>query len=102
MTTSSWEEARKSYLTSLRARLKKSYAAEVESESNPDRRWLNGFMAAGFHSGLVTLTELKLENLSAHRKIHKSRASDTEVMALERRLTKLCANTLTARQSKDR
>ena len=46
MTTSSWEDARKSYLTSLRARLKKAYALEAESDSTPDKRWLNGFMAA--------------------------------------------------------
>ena len=65
MSTSRWEDARKSYLTSLKARLKKAYDAEAESESTPDRRWLNGFMAAGFHSGLTTLKELKLENMSA-------------------------------------
>ena len=63
MITSSWEDARKSYLTSLRARL--AYALDY---STPDKRWLNGFMAAGFHSGLVTLKELELENMSAPEK----------------------------------
>ena len=30
-----------------------------------DRRWVNGFMAAGYHSGLITLRDPKLECLSA-------------------------------------
>jgi hypothetical protein len=34
-----------------------------------DRRWLNGFMAAGFHSGLISLSELKLEYMKAHRNL---------------------------------
>ena len=89
MSTSSWEDARKSYLTSLRAKLKKAYAAEAESESTPDKRWLNGFMAAGFHSGLVTLAELKIENLSAYRKARQTRMSSHQESLLERRLMRL-------------
>ena len=86
MSTSSWEDARKSYLTSLRARLKKAYAAEAESESTPDRRWLNGFMAAGFHSGLVTLKELKLESMSAYRKVFGAKMEASAERRLEQRL----------------
>lgn len=89
MTTSSWEDARKSYLTSLRAKLKKAYAAEAESESTPDKRWLNGFMAAGFHSGLVTLKELKLENMSAYRKVCGETMSDAREDRLQLRLMRL-------------
>jgi|TARA_A100001015_G_scaffold222313_2_gene250359 hypothetical protein len=37
------------------------------SVNQVDRRWLNGFMAAGFHGGLISLTELKLEYMKAHR-----------------------------------
>ena len=86
MSTSSWEDARKSYLTSLRARLKKAYAAEAESESTPYRRWLNGFMAAGFHSGLVTLKELKLESMSAYRKVFGAKMEASAERRLEQRL----------------
>lgn len=89
MSTSSWEDARKSYLTSLRARLKKAYAAEAESESTPDKRWLNGFMAAGFHSGLVTLKELKLENMSAYRKIVGGSMNPSDETRLEARIERL-------------
>ena len=94
MSTSSWEEARKSYLTSLRARLKKAYAAEAESESIPDRRWLNGFMAAGFHSGLVTLKELKLENMSAYRKIVGEKMNTNDETRLEARIERLSHSTI--------
>jgi len=86
MTTSSWEDARKSYLTSLRAKLKKAYAAEAESESTPDKRWLTGFMAAGFHSGLVTLKELKLESMSAYRKVFGAKMEASAERRLEQRL----------------
>ena len=89
MSTSSWEDARKSYLTSLRARLKEAYALEAESDSTPDKRWLNGFMAAGFHSGLVTLKELELENMSAHRKVKRTRMDGREEARLQRRLINL-------------
>ena len=90
MSTESWEEARKSCLTSLRAKLKSAYRTELESDTAPERRWLNGFMAAGFHSGLLTLKELKLENLSAYRKVSGMRMAEGQEEQLERRLTRLC------------
>lgn len=90
MATNSWEDARKSYLTSLRAKLKAAYRAEIECESSVDRRWLNGFMAAGFHSGLISLSELKLECMKAHRNAYGERMTDAQGQQLERRLTKLC------------
>ena len=90
MSTSSWEDARKSYLTSLRSKLKAFYKSEAESGFSPDKRWLNGFMAAGFHSGLVGLKELKLENASAYKKMVGKRMTQAQERRLESRLTKLC------------
>jgi len=90
MTTNSWDEARKCYLTSLRAKLKKAYADEATKKSTPDRRWLNGFMAAGFHSGLVTLKDLKFEDMTAFRKTTGSKMNERQEMQLERRLAGLC------------
>lgn len=90
MATNSWDEARKCYLTSLRAKLKKACADETTKKSAPDRRWLNGFMSAGFHSGLVTLNDLKLENMTAYRKTMDSKMNDRQEMQLERRLAGLC------------
>jgi hypothetical protein len=58
-------DARKSYRISLRHKLSKSYDHEFLKQAPIDRRWINGFMAAGYHSGLITLTELKIECLSA-------------------------------------
>lgn len=92
MTTDSWESARKSYLTSLRAKLKAAYKAEQGAENAPDRRWLNGFMAAGFHSGLVGLRELQLENLSAYRKVMGERMTEPQERQLERRMARLCGS----------
>ena len=43
-----------------------------------DRRWLNGFMAAGFHSGLISLTELKLECMKAHRNAYDKRMTEAQ------------------------
>ena len=82
----------KSNLTSLRPKLKAAYVAESESNTTRDRRWLNGFMAAGFHSGLVTLKDLKMEHLTAYRKAYGSRMPDEDVLQLERRLTRLCGS----------
>jgi len=90
MSSDSWAEARKSYLTSLRAKLKSAYRAEQDTDKTLDRRWLNGFMAAGFHSGLVGLKELKLENLSAYRKVMGERMTEGQEQQLERRLVRLC------------
>ena len=92
MSSESWDGARKSYLTSLRAKLKSAYRLEMETEAAPERRWLNGFMAAGFHSGLLTLKELKLENQSAYRKVVGERMTEAQEQQLERRLIRLCGS----------
>ena len=83
-------DARKAYRTSLRHKLRKSYDHECIKQAPIDRRWINGFMAAGYHSGLITLTELKIECLSAYRSIFKERMSRAQEQQLERRLAKLC------------
>ena len=51
----------------LKDRLKKHLQLQSASANQVDRRWLNEFMAAGFHSGLISLSDLKLEYLKAHR-----------------------------------
>jgi hypothetical protein len=81
---------RKAYMVSLRHKITQYYRREQAEQSSPDRRWLNGFMAAGFHSGLITLKELKLESLSSYRDAHGRRMTEAEELYLERRLTKLC------------
>ena len=91
MSTSNWKQARKSYLTSLRSRLKKAYNEEAAHASISDKRWLNGFMAAGFHSGLITLKELKLESMSAYRKIEGKKMDSRKEARLEQRLLNLSA-----------
>ena len=60
------------------------------SVTQVDRRWLNGFMAAGFHSGLISLSELKLEYMKAHRNAYGERMTEAQEQQLERRLTTLC------------
>ena len=60
------------------------------SDNQIDRRWLNGFMAAGFHSGLISLSELKLEYSKAHRHAYGERMTEAQEQQLERRLSKLC------------
>ena len=82
--------AKKSYLTSLKDKLNRQYLREKSAETKADRRWINGFMAAGYHGGLITLSELKLECLSAYRTIYEKRMEQADEMRLERRLTKLC------------
>jgi len=47
-------------------------------------------MAAGFHSGLISLSELKLEYMKAHRNAYGERMTEAQERQLERRLTKLC------------
>ena len=81
---------KKAYTVSLRHKLGQYYRREQAEQSSPDRRWLNGFMAAGFHSGLITLKELKLENLSSYRNAHGRRMTEAEELYLERRLARLC------------
>ena len=81
---------RKAYLISLKDKLKKHLQLESASVTQVDRRWLNGFMAAGFHSGLISLSELKLEYMKSHRNAYGERMTDAQEQQLERRLTKLC------------
>ena len=47
-------------------------------------------MAAGFSSGLIRLSELKLEYIKAHRNAYGERMTEVQEQQLERRLTKLC------------
>lgn len=83
-------DAKKAYIVSLRDKLARSYKQECEAKATLDRRWVNGFMAAGYHSGVITLSELKLECLSAYRAGHGQRMTKAQEAQLERRLTKLC------------
>ena len=80
----------KAYLVSLKHKLKKHLQLQSASVTQVDRRWLNGFMAAGFHSGLISLTELKLEYLKSYNNAYGERMSEAQEQQLERRLTKLC------------
>ena len=84
-------DSRKAYRVSLRDKLEKSYSQQAMTKSAADRRWINGFMAAGYHSGLITLKELKIECLSAYRSSFKERMTQVQEAQLERRLCKLCA-----------
>ena len=83
-------KSKKSYRVSLKHKLKKHLQLQSASVTQVDRRWLNGFMAAGFHSGLISLSELKLEYMRAHRNAYGERISEAQEQQLERRLTKLC------------
>lgn len=84
-------DSRKAYRISLRDKLSKSYQLQALAKSSVDLRWINGFMAAGYHSGLISLTELKIECLSAYRAVFKERMTEAQETRLERRLSKLCA-----------
>lgn len=88
--TKKYNDARKAYRVSLRDKLAKNYQREHESKTAVDRRWLHGFMAAGYHSGLITLRDLKIECLSAYRSEFRKRMTKSQERQLERRLTKLC------------
>ena len=81
---------KKSYLTSLRNRLKRLYEAQKSGYTTISQDWISGFMAAGYHSGLITLSELKLEHLSAYRKASNEIMSDDREADLEIWLTRLC------------
>ena len=83
-------KSKKAYLVSLKDKLKKHLQLQSISANQVDRRWLNGFMAAGFHSGLISLSDLKLEYLKAHRSAYGERMAEAQDQQLERRLTKLC------------
>jgi|MDTB01.3.fsa_nt_gb hypothetical protein len=82
--------SKKSYLTSLRNRLKQLYEAQESGYTDINEDWINGFMAAGYHSGLVTLSELKLEHMSAYREVSKKIMSEEGEAKLAVRLTRLC------------
>lgn len=64
--------------------------SKTASANQVDRRWFNGFMAAGFHSGLISLSELKLEFMKGHRNAYSERMSEAQEQQLDRGLTKLC------------
>ena len=81
---------KKAYLVSLKHKLKKHLQLQSASITQVDRRWLNGFMAAGFHSGLISLSELKLEYLKAYRNSFGARMTEAQERQLERRHEKLC------------
>lgn len=83
-------KSKKAYLISLKHKLKNHLQLQSASPSQVDRRWLNGYMAAGFHSGLTSLSELKLEYMNAHRNAYSERMTEAEEQQLERRLIKLC------------
>ena len=85
------DKAKKSYLVSLKHKLKKHLEQQTKSVYPVDRRWLNGFMAAGFHSGIISLAELKLEYMKSHRNAYGERMTEAQEQQLERRLTKLCS-----------
>ena len=69
---------KKAYLVSLKHKLKKHLQLQSASANQVDRRWLNGFMAAGFHSGLISLSELKLEYMKAHRNAYDKRMTEAQ------------------------
>ena len=90
MPTDNLTKSKKSYLVSLKHKLKMHLRLQSASANQVDRRWLNGFMAAGFHSGLISLSELKFEYIKAHRNAYGERMSEAQEQQLVRRLTKLC------------
>ena len=90
MPTDKHRKSKKAYLVSLKHKIKKHLQLQSASVTQIDRRWLNGFMAAGFHSGLISLSELKLEYMKAHRNADGERMTEAQEQQLERRLSKLC------------
>ena len=90
MTFDNHTKSKKAYLVSLKHKLKKHLKLQLSSANQVDRRWLNGFMAGGFHSGLISLSELKLEYMKAYRNAYGERMTEAQEQQLERRLAKLC------------
>ena len=90
MTIDSHTKSKKAYLVSLKHKLKRQVQLQSASVTQVDRRWLNGFMAAGFHSGLISLSKLKLEYMKAHRNAYGARMTEAQEQQLEKRLSKLC------------
>ena len=85
MPTDNHTKSKKAYLVSLKHKLKKHLQLQSASVTQVDRRWLNGFMAAGFHSGLISLSELKLEYINL-RNAYGERMTEAQEQQLERRL----------------
>ena len=92
MSVDKYMKSKKAYLVSLKHKLKGHLQLQLASANQVDRRWLNGFMAAGFHSGLISLSELKLECMRAHSNAYGERMTEAQEQQLERRLTRLCRN----------
>ena len=90
MTSDNNHKNKKAYLVSLKHKLKKHLQQQTKSVHPVDRRWLNGFMAAGFHSGLISLSELKLEYMKSYRNAYGERMTEAQERQLERRLARLC------------
>ena len=86
MTSDNHTNSKKAYLVSLKHKLKQHLQLQSASANQVDRRWLNGFMAARFHSGLISLSELKLEYMKAHRNAYGERMTEAQEQQLERRL----------------
>ena len=78
MTSDNNYKNKKAYLVSLKHKLKKHLQQQIKLVYPVDRRWLNGFMAAGFHSGLISLSELKLEYTKAHRNAYGERMTEAQ------------------------
>ena len=90
MSVDKYVKSKKAYLVSLKHKLKDHLQLQLASANQVDRRWLNGFMAAGFHSGLISLSELKLECMRAHSYAYGERMTEAQEQQLERRLSRLC------------
>ena len=86
MPTNNHTKSKKSYLVSLKHKLKKHLQLQSASVTQVDRRWLNGFMAAGFHSGLISLSELKLEYMKAHRIAYGERMTEAQEQQRDRKI----------------
>ena len=78
MPTDNHTKSKKAYLVSLKHKLKGHLLLQSVSTNQVDRRWLNGFMAAGFHSGLTSLSDLKLEYMKAHRNAYGERMTEAQ------------------------
>ena len=83
-------KSKKAYLVSLEHTLKKHLQLQSASANQVDRRWLNGFMAAGFHSGLISLSEQKLDYMQAHRHAYGERMTEAQEQLLEGTFNQLC------------
>ena len=90
MASDSYTKSKKACLVRLGDKLQRLLRLQLASSNQVDRRWLNGFKAAGFHSGLISVSELKLEYMKAYRNAYGERMTEAQEQQLERRLTKLC------------